>query len=534
MKNQREAENFPFFYSQPKQKQMAKPNLFNSIKLTKPKKNVFDLSHDVKLSLNMGELVPILAMECIPGDKFNLSCESLLRFAPLVSPVMHRMDVTMHYFFVPNRILWPNWEKFITNTEVAGNLPAFPYLEIASQSIYSPLMDYMGIPDPAAAPFTGQPTRISALPFAAYQKIYNEYYRDQNLITAVVDILTDGDNVLNLNALIALRKRAWEHDYFTAALPFPQKGDAVDLPLGDVTLKPTWSADGDSPHFQTGAGVTQAGNVISDNSGVLDEIFVGANVDPNAYDPDGSLEVQPTTINDLRRAFRLQEWLERNARGGTRYVENILAHFGVRSSDKRLQRPEYITGTKSPVQISEVLNTSDTANAPQGNMAGHGVSVTSGKYGSYYCEEHGYIIGIMSVMPKTAYQQGIPRQFLKTNDPFEYYWPSFANIGEQEVQNRELYAFVANDTDTFGYVPRYAEYKYMPSRVAGEFRSSLDFWHLGRIFATTPALNQTFVEADPTTRVFAVTGGATQKLYAHVLNKIRAVRAMPKFGNPSF
>lgn len=512
---------------------MAKPNLFNSIKLTKPKKNVFDLSHDVKLSLNMGELVPILAMECVPGDKFNLSCESLLRFAPLVSPVMHRFDVTMHYFFVPNRLVWPNWEKFITNTEVAGSLPAFPYYTLASPSAYTPLMDYMGIPDPATQPFSGTAPNLNAIPFAAYQKIYNEYYRDQNLITEIDCTLVDGDNTTNA-ALVNVRKRAWEHDYFTASLPFAQKGDAVDIPLGDVTLKSTWQADGDSPHFQDGAGVTTTGNVTSDATGVLDEIYINATGNTQAYNPDGSLEVQPTTINDLRRAFRLQEWLERNARGGTRYVENILAHFGVRSSDKRLQRPEYITGTKSPVTISEVLNTSDTTNAPQGNMAGHGVSVTSGKYGSYYCEEHGYIIGIMSVMPKTAYQQGVPKHFLKTTDPYEYYWPSFANIGEQEVKNIEIYAYTATDNNVFGYVPRYAEYKYMPSRVAGEFRTSLDFWHAGRIFATQPALNQAFVEADPTTRIFAVTGGTTQKLYAHVLNKIRAVRAMPKFGNPSF
>jgi hypothetical protein len=230
--------------------------------------------------------------------------------------------------------------------------------------------------------------------------------------------------------------------------------------------------------------------------------------------------------------MKLQEWLERSARGGTRYVESILSHFGVKSSDKRLQRPEYITGTKSPVIISEVLNTAGAA-LPQGNMSGHGMAVNSGKAGSYRCEEHGYIIGIMSVMPKTAYQQGIPKHFLK-DDPFDYFWPSFANIGEQEVKNDEVYAFTPTGNEPFGYVPRYAEYKFEQSRVAGDFRTSLAYWHLGRIFNSQPGLNGTFITSDPTHRIFAVTDPLQEKLYAHVLNRVTAIRPMPKFGIPSF
>lgn len=500
-----------------------KMNLFNSIKLTRPKTSQFDLSHDVKLSLNMGDLVPIMAMECVPGDQFNISCESLLRFAPLVSPVMHRFDVTMHYFFVPNRLTWPEWEDFITNTSPV----AAPYIEI-DDSNYTSLCDYMGIPTPIAA----NVERISALPFAAYKKIWNEYYRDQNLQNPQPDTLLNGDNTSQGQSLWSIQKRCWEHDYFTAALPFAQKGDAVSIPLGEVTLDPNWDAGPTYPHFEDTTGVANSGDVVQNNLG-NPEIRVSG-VLPHAYDPNGSLEVEPTTINDLRRAFRLQEWLERNARGGTRYIENILAHFGVRSSDARLQRPEYITGTKSPVVISEVLNTTGTTDLPQGNMAGHAVSVTNGKYGKYRCEEHGYIIGVMSVMPKTAYQQGIPKHFLKT-DPFEYYWPSFANIGEQEVLNKEVYAFQgATGEDTFGYVPRYAEYKFEQNRVAGDFRDTLDFWHAGRVFASPPALNQNFVAADPTSRIFAVTAPTEDKLYAHVLNKISARRMMPKFGTPQF
>jgi hypothetical protein len=510
---------------------MAK-NLFNSVKMTKPQKNVFDLTHDVKLSTNMGELTPILTMECVPGDKFDLSCESMIRFAPMVAPVMHRMDVTMHYFFVPNRILWDNWESFITNAN-SGIVPPFinysnAYLNPAAidpKCIQN--LDYLGVPPPTTGASNQQ---INALPILAYQAIYNEYYRDENLVAPVNYKATDGNNGTTdarWQEITKLRKRAWEHDYFTASLPFAQKGPAVDIPLGSVSGEAAVYANNAS------AGTTLDGTPydipVDNNSSTL-------SIPANAlFASADSMEVQPTTINELRRAFRLQEWLEKNARGGTRYIENILAHFGVKSSDARLQRPEYITGVKSPVVVSEVLQSGQSDTTPQGNMAGHGISVSSGRTGSYYCEEHGYIIGIMSVMPKTAYQQGIPKTFLK-NDPLEYFWPSFAHIGEQEVTLNELYAYTSNANDTFGYVPRYSEYKYMPSRVAGDFRNTLDYWHLGRIFDSEPALNQDFIECTPeaTSRIFAVEDPDAQKLYCHVLNKIKAVRPMPKYGTPSF
>lgn len=506
-------------------------NLFNSVKVFKPGSNMFDLSHDVKLSCNMGKLIPIMVMDCIPGDHVKIGCQALVRFAPLVAPIMHRVDVTMHYFFVPNRIVWPGWRDYITNTKVGGALPAFPYITLDGNSYNtSRLFDYMDLPK-LTAPNTA---KVSAIPFAAYLKIYNEYYRDQNLITEQDDELVDGDNTATLD--VTLRSRAWEHDYFTSCLPFAQKGDAVEIPIsGQVSLKSTANVPG---KIVNSVGHTDlVGDVNTAASSFL-QVDEGAGNVHAVYDPNNTLEVAnaDTTINDLRRATALQRFLEKLARGGSRYIEVIRSMFGVNSSDKRLQRPEYITGVKQAVVISEVLNTTGTTEAPQGNMAGHGVAVVQGNYGSYFAEEHGYIIGIMSVLPRTAYQQGIPRHFSKITDPYEFFWPDFANIGEQEVKNKEIYADqdAANQEGTFGYNPRYSEYKFMPNRVCGDFRTTLDFWHMGRKFGSAPNLNQAFVEADPTTRVFAVDDPDVDHLWIQLLNEVYSRRPMPKFGTPTF
>ncbi|AXH73603.1 MAG: major capsid protein [Microviridae sp.] len=522
-------------------------NALNSIKVAAPATNAFDLSHDVKLSMQMGVLVPVLAMECIPGDRVRLGCENLVRLAPMVAPMMHRVDVRVEYFFCPNRLIWENWETWISNggsdsTQV-DPLPVHPFFRYDSGTAfpivpYNKLMDYMGLPDPQQCPAPGESSeKVSALPFAAYQKIFNDFYRDENLIAEIPTAFNclDGDNG-SQPEMFNIRKRAWEADYFTKALPFAQKGQPVTVPLGTLPDVRVYR-DSDTATDQT---------LLTGAPDNLD-ITYKLTTHNTSNDPitDGDLYAQNSsidslgsaTINDLRLAYRLQEWLEKNARGGTRYSELIRSHFNVRPEDSRLQRPEYIVGVKNPIQVSEVLNTTGTDDAPQGTMAGHGVSYNQGNYGKYFCSEHGYIIGIMSIMPKTAYQQGIPRHFLKYNDPTEIAWPTFANLGEQPIFNKEIMAFQGLVSDeTFGYMARYMEYKNLPSRVCGEFRDTLDFWHMGRIFDanTPPVLNGTFVTADPTQRVFAVTDPTVDQLYCQVMHHISVVRALPVYGTPTF
>lgn len=518
-------------------------SIFEKVAVRRPKRSKFDLTHDVKLSTDPGVLTPVMVMDCIPGDYINLNAQALIRFSPLISPLMHRVNVAIHYFFVPNRILWPEWEHFITKTpsESTGQPPIFPFLLLSAGDVtVGSLFDYMGVP-------AGQPPnsnmRVSAMPFAAYQRIYFDYYKWKGNMEGDVQpspangtLLTDGNNSTSTN-LFVLRRRGWMHDYFTSALTASQKGAIVDIPLGDVVLNPDWLADGQFPRFQDGAGVHEAGTLLNQDFTPPDEgIAVStATGDPVAYNPDGSLIVAPVTINELRRAESLQTFLELLARGGSRYTELVKNFFDTNTGDARVQRSEYITGIVTPVQISEVLNTTGIdGELPQGNMAGHGAAVVSGRAGAYHCKEHGYIIGIMSVMPDTAYQQGLPRHFFKF-DPEDHFFPQFEGLGEQAIFNKEIYASYNDtlDNDVFGYIPRYSEYKYIPNRVAGLFRTTLKFWHWGRIFSALPDLNQEFLDCEPRDDIYAVTSGEQNKLYCHVQNRIIASRPMRKYTIPS-
>lgn len=513
-------------------------SIFNQVQITKPKRNVFNLSHDKKLSMSMGDLVPILCQEVLPGDSFQVNTESLIRLAPLISPMMHRVNVSTHFFFVPNRLVWNDWETFITGGQSGTLTPVHPTIETKLFLQTGSLADYFGIPvlDPPILG-THKAIKISALPFRAYQLIYNEYFRDQTLQDEVLFSLDSG-NTNDEQTLLTLRKRCWEKDYYTSSLPFAQRGAEVRLPL--TGNAPIISTEGNAWNIVR----NPDGSLATDtqylkgaaNTGYLQE---DGGQFPLRIDPNGTLEadlqnVTAATIVELRRASRLQEWLEKNARAGYRYIEQIFSHFGVKSSDARLQRPEYLGGGKTPILISEVLQTSSTdSTSPQANMSGHGVSAGNTHQFKRNFEEHGFIIGIMSVLPKTTYQQGIPRQYVKF-DKFDYFWPEFANIGEQPVFNSEVYHDYSSEFDyeEFGYQSRYCEYKYTPSSVHGDFRNTLLFWHMGRKFDSKPMLNSSFVEANPTERVFAVEDNS-HKLYVQLHHNIKAIRPLPYFSNPS-
>lgn len=515
-------------------------SLFNQIKVRTPPSNKFDLSHERKFSCNMAELVPILCQEIVPGDSFRVQSEIMIRLAPMLAPIMHRVNVYTHYFFVPNRIVWDNWEEFITGGEDGLQNPIFPTLLIGQNAPEliekGTLADYFGIPVPDET--ITQNIRFSALPFRAYQTIYNEYYRDENLIPKKVFGTGDGDQTdPDRTVLMEMQTRAWEKDYFTSALPFPQKGLEVELP-SEINYR-----DSAIVTDQSGDGVPTSDEIIGFN---VPEGFIASAPRTGGAGTGGALSIDNIenlgiTIRDLRQAVRLQEWLEKNARGGSRYVESILVHFGVKSSDARLQRPEYLGGGKSPIVISEVLNTAgsqedgDFELDPVGQLSGHGIGVGKSNRFKKRFEEHGHVIGIMSVLPRTTYQQGLHRSWVKF-DKFDYYWPEFAHIGEQEILVEEVYHDWSGEPgdgkQTFGYASRYCEYKYMNSSVHGDFRDDLDYWHMGRKFEDVPTLSEEFISADPTHRIFAVTNEDIDKLYIQLYNRITAIRPMPYFSDP--
>lgn len=504
-------------------------NLFTQVEMKRPSQNVFDLTHDVKTTVKMGELVPIMQMEVVPGDKVTLDAEALIRFAPLSAPVMHRYDASIHYFYVPNRVLWEDWDKWIVNggdSQYTVEHPYFFFNDAAPAA--GKLTDYMGLPLNGECPNT----KLNVLPFAAYQKIYNDWYRDNNFSQDTeVWKLVAGRN--SAAGLFTLQKRAWEHDYFTSALPNTQAFGHVNIPLGDVKNKNLATPSG----FWTAGNGSTGGSGALSNDGANSKTMIGST--QVTYDPGGSLEVESTSIIDLRKAFRLQEYLERLNVIGKRYREYILGIFGVDTTDARVQRSEYIAGVKTPISISEVLNTAGIQNdtteqRPQGDMAGHAIGVVGGNPGTYFCREHGYIIGVMSILPKTSYFQGVPKNFLKL-DQFDYFLPQFENVGEQAIVAGEIYADVVDDTEfytPFGYVPRYVEYKYKPNIITGDMRSSLDYWHHARKFASAPQLNMAFVECVPDDRIFDVTATDVDNIFCQVLNKVRAVRPMQYFGSP--
>lgn len=474
-----------------------------------PEKSKFDLSHEKKLTVEAGRLIPVLCEEVVPGDVFNISSEFLIRLQPLVSPAYVRLNAYIHYFFVPNRLLWSDWEKFISGDDLA-----IPTIYLDSSSLQTgTLWDYFGLPTKSGQ--VSGALEVLRMPFQAYNLIYNEYYRDQNLVGEV--------GLDPANVIWWPYKRAWSKDYFTGALPWAQKGDPVQFPVVNTV---NYKSNAQAKLSSNGANAT---GTISATSGA---IKAGVdNIKIENIDTISSF----FTINNFRFAYRLSRWLEKQARAGSRYIETIAAHFNIIGDDARLQRPEYIGGGKSNILISEVVNNygrklEDTQALPQGNLAGHGISVGETNKAYYKSTEHGWIIGIFSIIPEADYFQGVHKKFTR-QFVTDYYWPEFANLGEQEVKQREIYATGSgSDENVFGYQSRYAEYRHAMNSIHGDFRTTMKAWHDAREFSAAPNLNQTFIECTPGNNFFAVP--ATRNYLVNIYHRIDALRPMPADNSP--
>nr|AOV86367.1 putative capsid VP1 [uncultured virus] len=512
---------------------------FNDVAINRNPRAKFNLSHEKKLTIQQGDLIPVMCMETLPGDKWRVQSELFMRMQALLSPVMHRFDATIHYFFVPNRLIWSEFEDFITRGRAGTTAPIHPavLMDNVTKARYGvgTLADYLGLPDVSGLALTGA-RYVNALPFRAYQLIYDEYYRD-NIITPPIDAAVSSGLIgasPELDKLMTIRKRAWGKDYFTTARPSPQLGaEAVINATNVITYKANSAV-------RTTAGATAPNNtLIGVDTAGGDDMRVGKASAAGAGTSGGRIENIASIgtsiqVNALRIALAIQRFAERNMRVGARYTEQLFGRWGVKSSDARLQRPEYLGGGNQAVNISEVLQTAEGTN-PVGTMNGHGYAVGGqNKFKKpYYVEEHGYIMAILSVIPKTAYQQGIDRMWTR-DDVFDYATPEFANIGEQEVKQSELWVDPNLATDpTFGYQERYSEYKYQPNTVHGEFKTSLAYWHAGRIFTAAPLLNTSFIEADPTQRIFAVTDPAVDKLLVQIYHRCDVLRQLPYHGVPA-
>lgn len=441
------------------------------------KRSKFNLSNYKLLSCDMGSLIPCGLYEVLPGDTVQHATSCLLRASPLLAPVYHPVHARIHHFFVPNRLLWDDWESFITGGEDGMDASVAPTITLTNPAVKS-LADYLGVP-----PKTGNEV-VSALPFRAYAMIWNEYYRDQDLQAKVpVDKASGSDATTNTTLLNC----GWEKDYFTSSRPWEQKGPSVTIPLGTSA-----SVGYDKPGFQQL--YTSYPTYISDDS-------VGTGVTGGKEMFADLSTASAVTVNLLREALALQRYEEARARYGSRYVE-YLRYLGVRSSDARLQRPEYIGGGRNTIQFSEVLQTAEGTD-PVGSLKGHGIaSMRSNRFRRYF-EEHGLVLSLLSVRPKTMYSDGLHRLWTRQSKE-DYFQQEFQHIGQQEVYNKEVYTKHTQPDGVFGYQDRYDEYRSIWSSIAGDFRNTLDFWHFARIFASDPALNADFIKCVPTERTFAV------------------------------